>query len=156
LPVSGELKLGGRYQLEGNAGGTIEGCDPPKSFFATWEYGGEVSWIEVRFAAEAADRTRLEIEHIAHVSDERWAEFGPAAVGIGWDSAILGLSLHLSGGPAMSPAEGMAWAGSDEGKRFMTLSGERWCQAHIASGGDEAEARAMAGRTIAAYTATPG
>jgi uncharacterized protein YndB with AHSA1/START domain len=156
LPVSGELKLGGRYQLEGNAGGTIEGCDPPKSFFATWEYGGEVSWIEVRFAAEAADRTRVEIEHIAHVSDERWAEFGPGAVGIGWDSAILGLSLHLSGGPAMSPAEGMAWAGSDEGKRFMRLSGERWCQAHVASGGDEAEARAMAGRTIAAYTATPG
>jgi hypothetical protein len=56
----------------------------------------------------------------------------------------------------MSPAEGMAWAGSDEGKRFMTLSGERWCQAHIASGADEAEAWAMAGRTIAVYTATPG
>ena len=156
MPVSGDLRLGGRYQLEGNAGGTVERCDPPRSFSATWEYGGEVSWIEVRFAAEAADRTRVEIEHIAHVSDERWAEFGPGAVGIGWDSAILGLSLHLSGGPAMSPAEGMAWAGSDEGKRFMTLSGERWCEAHIASGGDEAEARAMAGRTIAAYTATPG
>jgi uncharacterized protein YndB with AHSA1/START domain len=156
LPVSGELKLGGRYQLEGNAGGTIEGCDPPESFSATWEYGGEVSWIEVRFTAEAADRTRLEIEHIAHVSDERWAEFGPAAVGIGWDSAVLGLSLHLSGGPAMDPAEGMAWAASAEGKEFMTLSGERWCEAHIASGGDESEARAMAGRTIAAYTAMPG
>jgi hypothetical protein len=24
LPVSGELRLGGRYQLEGNAGGTVE------------------------------------------------------------------------------------------------------------------------------------
>src|SRR2546429_8623774 len=72
LPVSGELKLGGRYQLEGNAGGTIEGCDPPKSFFATWEYGGEGSWIEVRFTAQAADRTRLGIEHIAHGSAERW------------------------------------------------------------------------------------
>ena len=156
MPVSGDLRLGGRYQLEGNAGGTVERCDPPRSFSATWEYGGEVSWIEVRFAAEAAGRTRLDIEHIAHVSDERWAEFGPAAVGIGWDSAILGLSLHLSGGPAMSPAEGMAWAGSDEGKRFMTLSGERWCQAHVASGAGEAEAWAMAGRTIAAYTATPG
>ena len=156
LPVSGELKLGGRYQLEGNAGGTIEGCDPPTSFFATWEYGGEVSWIEVRFTAEAADRTRLEIEHIAHVSDERWAEFGPAAVGIGWDMAILGLSLHLSGGPAMDPAAGMAWAASDEGKSFMTLSGERWCEAHIASGGDEAEARAMSGRAIAAYTGEKG
>jgi uncharacterized protein YndB with AHSA1/START domain len=57
LPVSGELKLGGRYQLEGNAGGTIERCDPPHSFSATWEYGGEVSWIEVRLTAEAAERT---------------------------------------------------------------------------------------------------
>ena len=156
LPVSGELKLGGRYQLEGNAGGTIERCHRPDSFSATWEYGGEVSWIEVRLTAEAAERTRLEIEHIAHVSDERWAEFGPAAVGIGWDSAVLGLSLHLSGGPAMDPQQGMAWAASDEGKRFMTLSGERWCEAHIASGADEAVARAMAERTIAAYTATPG
>ena len=159
LPVSGELKLGGRYQLEGNAGGTIERCDPPESFFVTWEFGGQVSWVEVRLTAledGGAARTRLEIEHIAHVSDERWAEFGPAAVGIGWDSAVLGLSLHLSGGLAMSPAEGMAWAASDEGKRFMTLSGERWCQAHVASGADEAEARAMAERTIAAYTATPG
>ena len=103
LPVSGELKLGGRYQLQGNAGGTIERCDPPRSFFATWEYGGEVSWIEVRFTAEAADRTRLEIEHIAHVSDERWAEFGPAAVGIGWDMALVGLSQYLSGAPAVDP-----------------------------------------------------
>jgi hypothetical protein len=77
-------------------------------------------------------------------------------VGIGWDSAVLGLSLHLSGAPGMDPAEGMAWAASAEGGEFMTLSGERWCQAHIDSGGDEAEARAMAERTIAAYTATPG
>lgn len=41
LPVSGELRLGGRYQLDGNAGGTIERCDPPNGFAATWEYGGE-------------------------------------------------------------------------------------------------------------------
>ena len=26
LPLSGELKLGGRYQLEGNAGGEITAC----------------------------------------------------------------------------------------------------------------------------------
>ena len=156
LPVSGELKLGGRYQLEGNAGGTIERCDPPKSFFATWEFGGEVSWIEVRLTAETAGGTRLEIEHIAHVGDERWAEFGPGAVGIGWDMVIMGLSLYLSGRPAVSPENSAAWAASEEGKRFMKLSGERWCEAHIASGAAQAEARAMAERTIAAYTETPG
>ncbi len=29
LPVSGDLRLGGHYQLQCNAGGTIERCDPP-------------------------------------------------------------------------------------------------------------------------------
>ena len=156
LPVSGDLRPGGHYQLAGNAGGTIERCDPPQSFFAPWEYGGEVSWIEVRLTAEAAGRTRMEIEHIAHVGDERWAEFGPGAVGIGWDMAVLGLSLHLSGRPAVNPENSAEWAASEEGKDFMRLSGDRWCEAHIASGAGEAEARAMAGRTIAAYTGVPG
>lgn len=40
LPITGELRVGGRYQLEGNAGGTIESCDPPTSLGATWEFGG--------------------------------------------------------------------------------------------------------------------
>ena len=83
LPISGELRLGGRYQFEGNAGGTVERCEPPHSFAATWEFGGEVSWIEVRLTAESDDRTRFELEHIAHVDDQRWAEFGPGAVGVG-------------------------------------------------------------------------
>jgi hypothetical protein len=37
----------------------------------------------------------------------------------------------------------------------MALSGERWADAHIASGADEAQARAMAERVIAAYTGAP-
>jgi uncharacterized protein YndB with AHSA1/START domain len=155
LPVSGDLRLGGHYQLEGNAGGTIERCDPPKGFFATWEYGGEVSWIELRLTAEVTGRTQLEIEHIARVGDERWAEFGPAAVGIGWDLLVMGLSLHLSGRSAVDPRNSAAWAASDEGKGFMRLSGDRWCEAHIASGEGEAEARGLAERTIAAYTTAP-
>jgi uncharacterized protein YndB with AHSA1/START domain len=155
MPIEGDLRLGGRYQLQGNAGGTIERCDPPKSFFATWEYGGEISWIEVRLTPESDERTRLEIDHIAHVDDEKAAEFGPGAVGIGWDMMLMGLSVHLSSGRAVDPQEGMAWAASDEGKRFMTLSSELWRDASIAAGADEAEARAAAERVIAAYTASP-
>ena len=30
LPVTGDLRLGGTYQLEGNAGGRIEECEPPR------------------------------------------------------------------------------------------------------------------------------
>src|SRR5437868_10501697 len=72
MPVSGDLRLGGRYQLEGNAGGTIETCEPPHRFTATWEFGGGMSWIEVTLTAEG-ERTRVSVEHIAHVEDELWA-----------------------------------------------------------------------------------
>jgi len=155
LPVSGELRLGGHYRLEGNASGTIEGCDPPKGFAATWEYGGEVSWIEVRLSPEPDGGTRLELDHIAHVDDERWAEFGPGAVGVGWDLGLVGLALHLSSEQAMDPRQGAVWMGSEEGKRFVTGSSERWFEASVAAGTDPAAARAAAERTTAAYTAEP-
>ncbi|KAB2350893.1 SRPBCC family protein [Actinomadura rudentiformis] len=154
MPVSGDLRLGGRFQLEGNAGGTVERCDPPKSFAATWEYGGEISWIEVRLTPESDGRTRFELEHIAHVDDERWAEFGPGAVGIGWDMGLVGLALHLSGAPDVTE-EGAAWAMSEEGKTFVTLSSESWKDASIEAGTDAAEAKAAGDRCTAAYTATP-
>ena len=42
LPISGELKPGGRYQFQGNAGGKITRCEPPRLLSVTWEYGAEV------------------------------------------------------------------------------------------------------------------
>ncbi len=155
LPVSGDLRVGGRYQLEGNASGTIERCDPPGSFAATWEYGGDVSWVEVRLSAGPDGGTRFVLEHIAHVDDERWAEFGPGAVGVGWDMAVMGLATHLSSGDAVDPADAAAWMASEQGRRFVSLSSDRWRDASIAAGTDESDAQAAAQRTTAAYTATP-
>ena len=117
---------------------------------------GEVSWIELRLSPEGDGRTRFHLTHIAHVDDERWAQFGPGAVGIGWDLAFVGLALHLASGEAVDPAEVGAWSASDEGRRFMTESGQAWGEAHVVSGLDpEDAARASAARTIAFYTATP-
>ena len=50
VPISGDLRLGGRYQLEGNAGGTIETCEPPRHLGVTWEYEGGISWVDVHLA----------------------------------------------------------------------------------------------------------
>lgn len=154
LPISGELRLGGRYQLEGNAGGTVETCDPPNGFTATWEFGGSMSWIELRLTALGADETRFELEHIAQI-DDHWGQFGPGAVGIGWDLGLLGLAPHLGLGAGLSPAEGAAWTASDEGKAFITLSGRAWGEAAAAAGDDPQEAAAAAQRTIDAYTGVP-
>jgi uncharacterized protein YndB with AHSA1/START domain len=152
LPISGDLQPGGRYQLEGNASGTIERCDPPNGFAATWEYGGEVSWIELRLSAAPQGATRFELEHIAHVDDTRWAQFGPGAVGIGWDLGLMGLALHLSTGQTVDRQAVADWEASDEGRDFMSLSSRRWCDASVAAGSDEEEARAAADRTTAFYT----
>ncbi|GLW28000.1 SRPBCC family protein [Actinoplanes regularis] len=152
LPVSGDLREGGKYQLEGNAGGTITRCDKPRSYAATWEFGGQVSWIEVRLTPEGDTRTRFELEHTALV-DEHWGQFGPGAVGIGWDSGLLGLAMHVSAPNAPRDTDAiMAWLASEDGKRFMKLSGDAWAAADVASGADPETAAKQAAATYAAYT----
>ena len=154
LPVSGDLRLGGRYQFEGNAGGQITACEAPHYLAATWEFGGGVTWIEVRLTSEASRRTRFTLEHTGMVEDALWAEFGPGAVGVGWDTGLLGLARHLeAAGAAVNPSEAMAWLASDEGKEFVRLSSQGWYEANIAAGAAEADAQGARDRTTAAYTA---
>ena len=127
-------------------------CQAPSSALSHWwEYGGDISWIEVRFSAERGVGTRIEIEHIMRV-DEKWREFGPGAVGVGWDMGLRGLARHLASGKAVDPRESAAWSASDHGKGFMSLSSRRWYEANVAAGADQAEAQAGADRTAAAYT----
>ena len=153
LPITGDLSVGGQYQLDGNAHGTILACDPPHAFTATWECAGAVSWIEVRIAGEGAERSRFELQHIAHI-DDHWEQFGPGAVGMGYDGALVGLTVHLSTGRAVDPSAGQEWMASEDGRRFMTLSGEAWYEANLAAGAEPDWARAAADRCVAAYTGT--
>jgi uncharacterized protein YndB with AHSA1/START domain len=154
LPVSGDLKLGGRYQLKGNAGGTITTCEPPKALGVTWEYGGQTSWVTVRLTARAAERTELELEHLAHVPAEFWDQYGPGAVGVGWDLALMGLGEYVSnpGAPAVTPETAEAWSASEEGRAFARAASVDWGRAAIAGGMSEAAAQGAVERTTAFYT----
>src|SRR5690606_4405926 len=51
-PVTGDLRVGGRYQIEGNASGEVLSCDPPRRFEITWEFGGDLSWVNVELTGE--------------------------------------------------------------------------------------------------------
>jgi uncharacterized protein YndB with AHSA1/START domain len=150
LPVTGDLEVGGQYQLDGNANGTILTCDPPREFSATWEYGGNVSWIELRFVGEGPQRSRFELAHIVRV-DDHWEQFGPGAVGLGWDLGLVGLTIHSSTGESVDPTFGQQWTAGEEGRRFIRLSSEAWCEANVAGGADPTWARGAADRTSAAY-----
>jgi uncharacterized protein YndB with AHSA1/START domain len=154
-PVTGDLRLAGRYHIQGNASGTITRCDPPEAFDLTWEFGGGTSWVAVRLASDGP-RTRLTLEHIAHkdgIGKEHLERFGPGAVGVGWDLTLYGLERHLAAPEeAVDHAAAEAWALSEEGQAFSRASGDAWGEAHIASGEDPAQAREKAARTIAFYT----
>lgn len=154
MPISGDLKLGGTYQLEGNAGGTITECRPTDQLALTWEFGGMVSWVTVRLAEESG-ATTLTLEHVAHVDPDPEIDYGPGAVGIGWDSMLLGLHQHLTTGEGVRPEDAMAWMMSEEGITFMRRSGEAWRDADIALGTPKDKAQAAFEACFAAYTAAP-
>lgn len=160
LPISGDLRVGGRYQLTGNAGGEVLSCTPPDGgtagYRATWEFGGNISWITVRLTSPGPERTRLELEHTSRVDDipaEMWETYGPGATGVGWDHGLLGLALHLGSLEGrITPEAAQEWALSEEGKAFARAAADRWADVHVAAGADREQAVRAADATFGFYT----
>ena len=161
LPVSGDLRLGGHYQFEGNAGGEIRSCTPPSAgsagYTVTWGNGmGEPAIVHVRLTALDASSTRFELENVAAVDaipEGFWEQYGPSATGLGWDSGLLGLASYFGGGEeGISPEEGQAWLATDEGKSFLRGSADAWAAAHIKDGAAPEVANAGARPTYDLYT----
>jgi uncharacterized protein YndB with AHSA1/START domain len=143
-PVTGDLREGGTFAVEGNADGEIRECSPPSTLVLTW--GGPGSVVTVRLTAAGA-ATVLELEHTVPVA---FAGSGAGAlfVGPGWDVALLGMGLHLRGEDVGDP---VAWEGSEEVRRANAASIDAWVTTVAASGtatpeevaGGEAAARAQ-------------
>ncbi len=144
LPVSGDLREGGRYQFEGNAGGTIEACVPPERLEVAWEYGGAVSWLAVRLIPEP-DGVRTELAHEAHPTPGFSDRYGPGAAGVGWDLAFLGLARYVEDPQTFrAPPESDRWASSPEAMDFYRATSDAWGRAAVRAGTPEAEAFAAA------------
>ena len=128
MPISGDLRLGGTFQLEGNAGGDILECERPHRFRVT--FGGETSFLEVRLSPDGDDATTLELEHTVPIE---MAQSGAGAmwVGPGWDGAMMGLALHLAGEVTGDPVAG---ANTPEAVAFSKEAVQQWADAVEASG----------------------
>jgi uncharacterized protein YndB with AHSA1/START domain len=158
LPVSGNLEPGGKYQFQGNAGGTIQTCEPPRTIGVTWEYGGGSSWLTLRLSPEDGG-TRLELIHEAHPMPEFSDVYGPGAVGVGWDLGFMGLARHLVDPDAYpNPPEQDEWATSAEALDLYRTLSAAWGRAAEANGTPAELAEAAAERTRAFYSgeSTPG
>ena len=153
-PVEGDLQVGGRYQVEGNAGGKIVECEAPRMFSLTWEIAGDVSWVDVALKAEGSDSACIKLTHTAKVSPH-WEQYGPGATGVGWELGLLGLALYFAD-PEADKFDEEAFAASAQGKAFMRGSSEQWGEAAIGGGEEPEKARASAARIAAFYTDEPG
>lgn len=157
LPINGDLKLGGRYQLEGNAGGTITACDAPRFFAITWEMMGQTSWVEVQLTSTKPGVATLELTHIAIVDEAFWPTYGPGAVGVGWDLGLMGLARHLENPKAERPPEAAAeWATSPQALEFYRISSAAWGNAAAEDGMVNATEAAENTRKFYSGEAPPG
>jgi uncharacterized protein YndB with AHSA1/START domain len=106
-PVSGDLRAGGTFQMEGNAGGEILRCERPTLLTVTWVYGDRPpDEVELRLRPGEGGGTVLELEH-ASVAEHAPMTFDGRpvdailGVGIGWEMPLTySLDLHLRGRPA--------------------------------------------------------
>jgi uncharacterized protein YndB with AHSA1/START domain len=143
LPLSGDLRPGGSLQLEGNAGGTITRCEPPHRLQLTWQFGdAEPSLLSLELTAAGDDTTELVLRHIV-ADDDHWAQFGPGAVGVGWDAALAALAASIAGDDGPTGDQLMA--------AYMRQSAELWGAAHQATGVAAEVARDAAACTSAFY-----
>jgi len=60
LPLAGDLRPGGSFQLEGHAGGDIMTCEPPRHLLVT--FGGESSIVDVLLSGNG-EQTLLTLTH---------------------------------------------------------------------------------------------
>ncbi|MEU6716494.1 SRPBCC family protein [Nonomuraea sp. NPDC046802] len=153
LPVTGDLRLGGTYQLQGNAGGEILRCEPPHVLRVSWLFGENPGFSEVEVRLSAKDGgTLFELHHTAEVPQEMWTRYGPGSVGVGWDLSLLGLALYLSGGAKVDEE---TFHETVEGRRFITGSGRAWGAAQQAAGDPPDHVAAGVAATIAFYAPDP-
>lgn len=132
LPLTGDLRAGGSFQLEGNAGGDILTCDAPRLLKVT--FGGPTSVVEVRLTGDG-ESTELELEHTVPIEIAQ-SGAGALFVGPGWDGALMALALYFAG---EAPEDPVAAASSREAQEFCAGSVTEWSAVVEDSGTASAE-----------------
>lgn len=143
LPLSGDLRPGGTFQLEGNASGDIVACEPADHHLAI-TFGGPTSVVDLRLVSDGA-QTVLELDHTVPI-EMAGSSAGTLYVGPGWDSTLLALALYLSGEISDDP---VAAADSPDGQAFCAASIEAWVA--VVEATDTTDAQAIASARTAAY-----
>ncbi|GLY22092.1 SRPBCC domain-containing protein [Micromonospora sp. NBRC 101691] len=157
-PVTGDLRLGGKFEFDGGEHGEILRCEPPRLLKVSWLYGADAdAWpgtseVEVRLVSAPTGDTEFELIHSAVVEEPLFPTYGPGAGGVGWDLALLALARLLTGG---GTGDQEAVQKSPEGREFIRRSAAAWGEAHLAAGGEPEHVAAAVEATTTFYAPDP-
>jgi len=153
-PVTGDLRLGGKFELEGGEHGEILRCEPPRRLKVSWLYGPDAdAWpgtseVEVRLTPGPTGDTEFELIHAAVIGEPSFPTYGPGAGGVGWDLGLLALARFLTSDEAADLTD---FDKSPEGREFSRRSAAAWGKAHLAAGGDPEQVAAAVAATTKFY-----
>lgn len=153
-PVTGDLQLGGSFDLDSGEHGEILACDPPRRLRVSWLFGpGADEWpgtseVEVRLSSTPAGGTEFALVHAAAVGEPMFPTYGPGAGGVGWDLHLLTLARFLTDGETLDHEE---FRNLPEGREFARRSAAAWGEAHLAAGGDPDQVASAVEATTAFY-----
>lgn len=132
LPLSGDLRVGGSYELQGNAGGEILVCEAPHLLRLRWtplDNRGYSDQVEVRLSADGPDATWLELEHASTADVFRNdPDTGCYGVGTGWEGPLHYLGEYLRG--VLPDRPSAEWYTFDEAEelRLANHRGREWAR----------------------------
>ena len=155
--ATGDLQLGGTFELGSGEHGEILRCEPPRLLRVSWLYGPDAdAWpgtseVEVRLAPDPTGDTELELVHAAVADPHYFPTYGPGAGGVGWDLHLLTLARHLAGDDIEHPTESHK---SPEVHEFIQRSAVAWGEAHLAAGGDPEHVAAAVEATTTFYVSS--
>ena len=153
-PITGDLRLGGTFEIDGAEHGEILRCDPPRLLRVSWMFGpGADEWpgtseVEVRLSPGPSGDTELELVHAAAVGEPMFATYGPGAGGVGWDLHLLTLARFLDDDEVIDHQD---FRSSRVGQEFSRRSAAAWGEAHLAGGGESRHVATAVDATTAFY-----
>jgi uncharacterized protein YndB with AHSA1/START domain len=149
LPISGDLREGGNYQFEGNAGGQILECEQPRVIRLEWLYGDTPPSELTVTLSETDSGATVEFEHVGAAEDPSAALQFALGVGPGWDPALVALGQHLAG----QAPDASWWMEAPEAIDFTKRSVQEWASTMKRAGiFDADEVDKVAEATLAFYT----
>lgn len=156
-PATGADATGCAFRTVGGAQGRVLAAVPPHQLDLTWEYADNVDRLEIRLDPEEDGTSRLTLQQIARLPETRFDAYGPGAIGIGWDIAVLGFVARTGAWRELRldvPVASPVWLASPEGADMVRAWSIRWAAASVAAGTDETAARRAENETTRAYGGT--